>query len=98
MRSKVPTVLELVILGVFHKKTSSTAYAVAKEFTTSPSSHWSGSAGAIYPIVERLSERGYLARRADRMTSIARPTPSRARGRTHSGAGWLLNFRSPMPR
>ena len=32
----------------------------------SPSSHWSGSAGAVYPVLERLEARGLVrSRRAD---------------------------------
>jgi DNA-binding PadR family transcriptional regulator len=52
--------LELVILGVVWKREPCTSYAVAKEFATSPSSHYSGSAGAVYPAVARLVLRGYI--------------------------------------
>ncbi len=64
MTNKNTTELELVILGAFHKGWGKTAYAVAKEFASSPSSHWSGSVGAIYPAVERLTRRGYLRKDA----------------------------------
>jgi len=30
-------------------------------FLDSPSSHWSGSAGAVYPVLERLERRGLVA-------------------------------------
>lgn len=52
--------LELVILGVVSKRAPCTSYVVAKDFATSPSSHYSGSAGAVYPAVARLVRRGYL--------------------------------------
>lgn len=52
--------LELTILGIVWKKGPCTSYVVAREFVTSPSSHWSGSAGAIYPAVQRLARRRYL--------------------------------------
>ncbi len=52
--------LELVILGVVWKRAPCTGYVVAKEFATSPSSHYSGSAGAVYPAVARLVRRSYL--------------------------------------
>jgi len=75
--------LELVALGIVWKRQPCTAYAVAREFVTSPSSHWSGSAGAIYPAVKRLASGGYLrsteasrGRRARRAYSL---TPKGAR-------------------
>jgi DNA-binding PadR family transcriptional regulator len=40
-----------------------TAYAIRKEMLESPSSHWSGSAGAIYPLLERLEKRRLVASR-----------------------------------
>lgn len=51
------TDLELVVLGIIWKRGPCTSYAVCKEFVTSPSSYWSGSAGAIYPLVGRLVQR-----------------------------------------
>lgn len=53
--------LEAAALGVIWKQGPCTAYAVRKHFRESPSSHWSASAGAIYPLIHRLVERGYLA-------------------------------------
>ena len=55
------TDLELTVLGIVWKKAPCTAYAIMREFTTSPSSYFRGSAGAIYPLVTRLAERGYLS-------------------------------------
>ncbi len=57
--------LELVALGVVWKRGPCTSYAVMKELAGSPSSHWSGSAGAIYPAVKRLTRQGYLSCAAD---------------------------------
>src|SRR6185436_15686794 len=37
-----------------------TPYAVRRSFQLSPSSHWSGSAGAVYPALARLEERGLV--------------------------------------
>ena len=53
--------LEGCVLGYLWKHGPSTAYAVRKEMIDSPSSHWSGSAGAIYPLLERLEKRGFVA-------------------------------------
>ena len=38
-----------------------TAYAMKEVFRASPSSFWSGSAGAVYPLMKRLEERGLLS-------------------------------------
>jgi DNA-binding PadR family transcriptional regulator len=46
--------LEGCILGTLWLRGASTAYAVRRVFLDSPSSHWSGSAGAVYPALERL--------------------------------------------
>lgn len=54
------TNLELTVLGIVWKKAPITAYRVRKEFITSPSTHFSGSAGSIYPLMERLTEQGLL--------------------------------------
>ena len=64
--------LEYVVLGILSDKQPCTAYAVRRVFLTSPSSHWSGSAGAIYPLVRRLEKRRLVrseARRADGRSS-----------------------------
>lgn len=53
--------LEQAVLGVVWLEAPCTAYAVRMTFQKSPSSHWSGSAGAIYPLVRRLERDGLLA-------------------------------------
>ena len=52
--------LEGAVLGCIWSAGSMTAYAVAAQFAKSRSSHFSGSAGAIYPLVSRLAEQGLL--------------------------------------
>lgn len=59
-----PSELEGAVLGIVAREGPCTAYAVRKRFQASPSPQWSGSAGAIYPLVERLVERGWLRSRA----------------------------------
>ena len=54
------TELEYSVLGVVWQTGPLTAYEIAKPFAQSPSTYWSGSAGAIYPLVNRLEERGLL--------------------------------------
>lgn len=60
------TVLEQVVLGIVWKRGPCTSYAVCKEFLDSPSSHWSGSAGAVYPLLRRLDQRGLVRATAGR--------------------------------
>jgi DNA-binding PadR family transcriptional regulator len=57
--------LEMAILGVIWKRAPCTAYVVAREFSGSPSSHWRGSAGAVYPAIERMHRLGLIKQRRD---------------------------------
>ena len=50
------TELESCVLGVVWLRGPCTAYVVRQEFLVSESSHWSGSAGAIYPLLRRLEQ------------------------------------------
>jgi len=56
--------LEHVVLGIVWKMGPLTPYAIRQEFLTSPTPHFSGSAGAIYPLVRRLERDGLLASEA----------------------------------
>lgn len=88
------TELEAIILGVVARDGPITAYAIAQEFATSPTSRWSGSAGAIYPAMSRLGKRGLVeersGRRGDRPHKTYTITPA---GKTALHA-WL---RPPLP-
>lgn len=53
--------LEGAVLGIVRKNSPCTAYAVRKNFWSSPAHHWKASAGAIYPVMERLEAAGLLA-------------------------------------
>ena len=57
------TELEGVALGVIARAPGCTAYFVRREFQRSPSAEWSGSAGAIYPAIERLTRAGLIRAR-----------------------------------
>ena len=48
------TELEASVLGLIWMKGPCTPYLVRKEFQKSPTPFWSGSAGAIYPLIKRL--------------------------------------------
>lgn len=54
------TELESTVLGVVWLRGPCTAYVVRQEFLASASAHWSGSAGAIYPLLARLEQHGLI--------------------------------------
>lgn len=57
------TELESCVLGVVWLRGPCTAYVVRQEFAASRSSHWTGSAGSIYPLLRRLEESGLIRAR-----------------------------------
>jgi DNA-binding PadR family transcriptional regulator len=71
-----PSELEGAVLGIIRQAGSCTAYAVRSHFLASPSPQWSGSAGAIYPLMERLERRGLIRSKAQ--------TATRRNGRLYS--------------
>jgi DNA-binding PadR family transcriptional regulator len=54
------TDLEGATLAEIAARGTATSYLIAQVFAKSPSEYWSGSAGAVYPLIKRLSERGLL--------------------------------------
>ncbi len=54
------TELEGTVLGVVWAHHPCTPYQVRREFLDSPSPHWSGSSGAIYPLMVRLEAAGLV--------------------------------------
>jgi DNA-binding PadR family transcriptional regulator len=57
------TDLEGAVLGVLASDGWQTTYSLARTFAASPSEFWSGSAGAIYPLMTRLERRNLVAGR-----------------------------------
>ena len=55
------TELEGATLGVILRDGPCTSYTVKELFRASPSDFWSGSAGSIYPLMQRLEKRGLVA-------------------------------------
>ncbi|HEX8251655.1 MAG TPA: PadR family transcriptional regulator [Thermoanaerobaculia bacterium] len=55
------TELESCVLGVTWQRGPCTAYVIRREFAISSSSHWSSSAGSIYPVLARLESLGLIA-------------------------------------
>ena len=58
------TELEHVALAVIWRDGPCTPYHVRKQFLDSPTPRWSGSAGALYPLVRRIEEEGLVSSRA----------------------------------
>ncbi len=56
-RKQKLTELEGCVLAVIRARGPCTPYSVRKEFQSSSTPYWSGSAGAIYPLVRRLERR-----------------------------------------
>ena len=54
------TELEACVLGLIKVKGPCTPYVVRKEFEKSPTPHWSGSTGAIYPLFKRMKAQNLI--------------------------------------
>jgi DNA-binding PadR family transcriptional regulator len=52
--------LEGFVLGIAHDKGPCTGYQIRQRLAQSPSTQWSGSAGAVYPLVRKLVRLGLL--------------------------------------
>ncbi len=60
-KDRALTELEGATLGVVLRDGPCTSYAIKELFRASPSEFWSGSAGSIYPLMQRLETRGLVA-------------------------------------
>jgi DNA-binding PadR family transcriptional regulator len=85
--AKPLTELEGGVLALIQQRGPCTSYAIRQEFLASSTPHWSGSAGAIYPLVERLTQR--------RLIRVLRPTPDGRGGKllVLTGTGRRALFR-----
>lgn len=63
MKNRTDSVTELegAILGEIARLKSCTAYRLRQSFVTSRSAEWSGSTGAVYPALRRMTARGLIA-------------------------------------
>jgi DNA-binding PadR family transcriptional regulator len=59
------TDLEGAVLAVIARDGATTSYKLAREFASSPSQFWSGSSGAIYPLMARLRRRELVVGKPD---------------------------------
>jgi DNA-binding PadR family transcriptional regulator len=78
-KRRPPSELEGCVLGVIGLEEPVSAYAIGAVFINSPNPQWSGSAGAIYPLVGRLHRSGLVrstkhsvGRRRSKMFSLTR--------------------------
>jgi DNA-binding PadR family transcriptional regulator len=85
------TELEGSVLGVVWEEGPCTAYVVRKVFVDSPSPYWSGSAGAVYPLLARLERHGLVRSQAH---SVGR-RPSRRFAVTPRGLRRLQRWLGP---
>lgn len=83
--------LESFVLGLVWQLGPCSAYDVRKALSDSPSSQWSGSAGAIYPLMSRLERRRLLASKEERNGKRAR----RSYRITPAGIGALRQWVGP---
>ena len=62
MTSSTATLTELegAVLSEIYHRGNRTAFQVQRAFQRSPSTEWSGSAGAVYPAIRRLIEGGLI--------------------------------------
>lgn len=73
------TELEGAILSEIQHRGADTAFKIRRAFQNSPSIEWSGSAGAVYPAIRRLTAHGLIAAAtavSGRRTSILTLTES----------------------
>lgn len=85
------TELEGIVLGIVWSRQPCTPYQVRREFADSPSPYWSGSAGAIYPLMSRLESVGLLRSEAHATGS----RKSRLYGLTPAGRAALVGWVGP---
>jgi DNA-binding PadR family transcriptional regulator len=81
--------IEGCVLALIKESGPATPYAIRKDFLDSPTPQWSGSAGTIYPLVERLERRGLIRSKVHHTGA----RPGRRYALTAAGArafrGWL---------
>ncbi len=67
MRKRGSSELECFVLGLVWELGPVSAYDVRAHMSRSPSTQWSGSAGAIYPLMDRLRRRGWITGTRERV-------------------------------
>ena len=86
--------LAYIALGVVSEEQPCTAYAVMREFQVSASTYFSGSAGAIYPLLKRLDAAGLVKARKSKAGSRTRRHYTLTEAGKKALKGWLC---APIP-
>lgn len=89
------TELEGVVLGIVRSLQPCTAYAVRRRIQASPSTHWSASAGSIYPLLARLEDAGLVEALADPTDGRGRRLMTLTRKGKTALRGWILEAGKP---
>jgi DNA-binding PadR family transcriptional regulator len=89
-QTPVLTEMEGAALAVIAREAPCTAYSIKQAFEKSPSDDWSGSAGAVYPMIKRLEAAGLIDQQAAEGGRKSRQLKLTDTGRTQMRA-WLLD-------
>ena len=84
------TEMEGAALAFIQRDGPCTAYSVKQAYEQSPSDDWSGSAGAVYPMIKRLESAGLIDQHAAEGGRKSRQIQLTTRGRADMQA-WLLD-------
>jgi DNA-binding PadR family transcriptional regulator len=83
--------LEGATLAALAQHGEATSYQLANDFKSSPSEFWSGSAGAIYPLMARLADLGLVEGKAGRKGTRARVLWSLSKRGYEAMLTWLTD-------
>lgn len=88
-----PTLTELEgsVLALIGGDTPVTGYALTRMTAESPSEYWSGSAGAVYPLVKRMAERGLVLAEFGNQGKRPRTSYSLTKSGRSALKRWLLD-------
>jgi len=86
---RIATELENCVLGIIAESQPCTAYRIRRHLEVSLSSYWSASAGAIYPLMQRLEKRGWIRVEEQEWGSRTRRSFSLTRAGRHQLRAWL---------
>lgn len=86
--------LAYIALGVVAESQPCSGYAVMKQFQSSSSTYFSGSAGAIYPLLRRLEAAGLIKEDRHKAGTRTRRTYSLTESGSDALASWIC---APLP-
>ena len=84
--------LEGVAIGIIQKQQPCTAYSIRMKLQKSPSSHWRGSAGSIYPLLDRLEGEGLVTSQQDTQGKRGRKLLSTTEKGKMALVTWIKNL------